>query len=89
MAKVVNKDYICSTFVVAAIFECVTGDRISTSSVNQYESATVARYALTCPDCDIIVDMRKFNARPKGDAFDKFWAKMIELVDGRADDRRH
>ena len=90
MAIDLNNDFICSTFVVAAaIFEFIAVDRMATSSVHQSESATAAKYALSCPDFDIIIDMRKLNARSKGDTFNMFCAKMAELVDGRMDDHRH
>jgi len=57
--------------------------------VNQEVAATTSRYALNCFDVEIIVDMRRLNTRPKGDAFDCFRDKMAELVEGRVDDRRH
>ena len=41
------------------------------------------RYALNCHDSDIIVDMRKLNARPKPNTFDTFWEKMAEMIEGR------
>jgi len=55
---------------------------MSTTCVTQEASAAAARYALNCSDFDTIVDMRRLNAIPKSDAFDKFWAKMAELVEG-------
>ena len=86
---IVNKDFVCSTAAAQAIFEFITGDKMSTTCVTQEASAAAARDALNCPDCDVIVDMRRLNARPKSDAFDKFWAKMGEVVEGRVNDRRH
>ena len=44
---------------------------------------------LTPQNTDIIVDMRKLNAHPKSDTFDKLWVKMAEFVEGRVCDRRH
>ena len=89
MAAVVNKSFVSSTAAAHAIFEFITGDRMATTCVTQEDAVEAARYALNCPDNDIIVDMRRLNARPKGDAFDKLWAKMSELVEGRVNDRRH
>jgi len=89
MAAVVNPNFVCSTAAAHAIFEFITGDRVTNTCVHQEAAAVAARYALNYPNTDIIVDMRKLNARPKGDAFDTFWAKMSELVDGRVQDRRH
>jgi len=89
MVVVVNKSFVCSTTVAHAIFEFITGDRMATTCVTQEDALEVARYALNCPDNDIILDMRRLNARPKGDAVDKFWAKMAQLGEGRVSDRRH
>ena len=82
MDVVVNKKFACNTVDAHAIFEFIAGDRMPTPCVTQEDALEAARYALNCPDNDIIVDMRRLNARPKGDAFDKFWAKMAELVKG-------
>jgi len=60
-----------------------------TTFVTQEAPAAAARYALNCPNYEIIVDMRRLNARPKSDALDKYWAKMAELLEGRVNDRRH
>jgi len=89
MSAIVNTGFMCSTSTAQAIFEFITGDRMSTTCVTQVASAIVARYALNRPDSDIIIDMRKLNARPKGNEFDPFWAKMAEIVEGRVNDRRH
>jgi len=89
MAVVVKNEFVCSIVVAQAIFEFLTGEYLSTSNVNQEDVAAATRYALNFHDIDNIVDMRRLNARPKGNAFDPFWAKMAEFVEGRMNDRRH
>ena len=89
MAYVVNKDFVLVPTVACAIFEFITGDHLSTSNMNQEMTATFARYALNCPSNYNIVNMKRLNARPKDDAFDNFWGKMAELVEGRVNDRHH
>jgi hypothetical protein len=61
MAAVVNKDFVCITAAAQAIFEFITGDRMANTCVHQEAAAVAARYALNCPNTDIIVDMRKLN----------------------------
>jgi len=88
LAAVVNRNFVSSTSAAQAIFEFITGDQMDTH-INCEIVTEAARYALNCHDSDIIVDMRKLNARPKHNTFDKFWAKMAEMVEGQVSDRRH
>jgi hypothetical protein len=88
LATVVNKNFINSTADAQALYEFVTGDLMPSNSLSQDAIAT-SRYALNCQDPDIIVDLRKLNGRPKNELFDPFWAKIVVVVEGRVDDRRH
>ena len=88
MAAVVNTNFVSSTVVAHAIFEFITRDLMSTNFVNENASAS-GMYAIDCQDSDILIDMRKLNARPKSNVLDKFGAKMPEMVEGRVNDRRH
>ena len=88
MATVVTKHFISSKAAAHALFEFITGDAMPKSTLSTNAIAT-ARFALNCQDPDIIVDLRKLNARVTNDLFDPFWAKMAVVVEGRGDDRRH
>ena len=77
-----------NTTAAQAIFKFITGDQLDTHIICEVATKAV-RFALNCHDFDIIVDMRKLNARPKHNTLDKFWAKMAEMVEGRVSDRRH
>jgi hypothetical protein len=79
LAVVVNRNFVSSTTAAQAIFEFITGDQLETQLLSE-DAASAARYALNCQDSDIIVDMRKLNARPKHNTFDQFGAKMAEMV---------
>ena len=86
LAVVVNKNFVSSTVAAQAIFEFITGDQLATDLFSE-DAASAAKFALNCQDSDIIVDMRKLNARPKHNTFDQFWAKMTEMIEGRVSDR--
>ena len=88
MAAVVNKNFVNSAAAAQAIYEFITSDRMSVNFVNP-EASHSAKFALNCQDPNIVLDMRKLNARPKNDVFDQFWAMMATTVDGRVSDRRH
>jgi hypothetical protein len=88
LATVVNKNFINSTTAAQALHEFVTGDLMSSTSLSQ-DVIAASRYALNCQDPDIIVDFKKLNGRPKNELFDSFRAKMVVVVEGRVDDRRH
>jgi hypothetical protein len=88
MIAALNKDFVYITATAHVIFEFLPGDQMTITCVHQEAETVASRYALDCPDTDIIVDIRKLNARPKADAFDKFWAKISELVENRVNDRR-
>ena len=53
------------------------------------EASMAAKFALNCQDPNIVLDMRKLNARPKSDIFDQIWAMMATIMDGSVSDRRH
>jgi hypothetical protein len=88
MATVVNTKFICSKAAAQAVNEFITGNVIPKSSIGA-KALEAARFALNCQDPDIIVDMRKLNARVSNDLFDPFWAKMAMVVEGRVNGRRH
>jgi hypothetical protein len=88
MATVVNKNFISSKAVADALYEFITGDAMPKSTLSTDAIATT-RFALNCQDPDIIIDLRKLNARVTNDLFDPFWAKMVVVMEGRVDDRRH
>jgi hypothetical protein len=83
-----QQNFVSSTTAAQAIYEFIIGDVISTD-FSSAEASEGARYALNCQNTDIIMDMRKLNARPKSNIFDKFCAKMAEIVEERVCDRRH
>jgi hypothetical protein len=88
MAAVVNKNFVSSVAATQAIYEFITGDKLSVNFVHP-DVAQAAKLALNCQDLDIVLDLRKLNARPKSDIFDQFWAMMATTVNGRVSDRRH
>jgi hypothetical protein len=88
MATVVNQHFVCGKAAAQVMFEFIIGDHMPNDAIGA-DSEAAARYALNSQDDDIIVDLRKLNARPKDPLFDKFWAKMATVVEGRVDDRRH
>jgi len=53
------------------------------------EVLIAARYALNFQDPEVIVDLRKLNARANNPAFDPFWACMAKFVEGRVEDCQH
>jgi len=85
---VVNRNVVSITAVAQAIFEFITGDQMDAHLASEVK-IEAARYSLNCQDSDIIVDMRKLNARTKHNTFEMIWAKMVEMVEGRVIDRRH
>jgi hypothetical protein len=88
LAAVVNKNFVQNAAAAQAIYEFITGDKLSTNFVNS-DASEVAKFALNCRNPDIVIDLRTLNARPKSDVFDQFWAMMAQVVDGRVNDRRH
>ena len=88
MAIVVNTKFIFSKEAAQALYEFITGNVMSKSSIGA-EALATARFALNCQDPDIIVDMRKSTARVNNNLFDPFWAKMAVVVEGRVHDRRN
>ena len=88
LAYVVNKNFVNISTVAQAIYEFITWDVMFTNFTTG-EASEAARYAFNCHNTDIIIDIRKLNARPKSKIFDQFWAKMAEIVDERVCDRRH
>ena len=88
MSTVVNTNFISSTAAAQAVYEFITGNVMPKSSFGS-EALATARFALNYQDPDIIVDMRKLNARVTNDLFDPFWAKMAVVVEGRVHDRRN
>jgi hypothetical protein len=88
LAALVNGNFVSNTTAAKAIFEFITGDQLSIDLLSE-DVTNAASFALNCQDSDIIVDMRKLNARPKHNTFDQFWAKMAEMIEGRVSDRRH
>jgi len=88
MANVVNTNFISSRAATQAVYEFITGNIMPKSSLST-KAFAAARFALNCQDTGIIVDLRKLNARVTNDLFDLFWAKMVVVVEGRVDDRRH
>ena len=84
----VNKNFVSNVTSAQAIFEFITGDKISIKG-QSHDACMSAKFALNCQDPVIVLDMRKLNARPKNDSFDQFWAMMSDVVDGRVSDRRH
>jgi len=87
LTVVVNKTFV-NNATAQAIFEFITADVISLNYETQ-DSAEAAKYVPSCPDSDIILDMRMLNSRPNINTFDPFWAKMAELVNERVCDRHH
>ncbi len=88
MSTVVNANFIGNTAAAQALYEFITGNVLPKSSFGS-EALATTRFALNCQDHDIIVDMRKLNARVNNELFDPFWAKMAMVVEGRVNDRRH
>ena len=83
-----NVNIVSNELAVQAIFEFIIGDQMDTH-INCEVATEATRFALNCHDSDIIVDMRKLNARPNHNTFDKFWSKMAKIVERRVSDRRH
>jgi hypothetical protein len=88
MANVVNTKFISIKATTQVVYEFINGNVLPKSSIGA-EALSSARFALNCQDLDIIVDMRKLNARVTSDLFEPFWAKMAMVVEGRVNDRRH
>jgi hypothetical protein len=69
LAAVVNKNFVNSVAAAqVAIYEFVTGDKLSTNFVNS-DASEVAKFALNCRNPDIVIDMRTLNARPRNVVF--------------------
>jgi len=79
LATVLNTNFVNGTAAAQAIFEFITGGVMSNNFVSP-DAIAAARFALNCQDPDIIVDLRRLNARPKNVLFDPFWAKMAKVV---------
>jgi hypothetical protein len=88
LATVLNTNFVNGTAAAQAIYEFITGGVMSTGFVSP-DAIAAARFALNCQDPDIIVDLRRVNARPHNTMFNPFWARMAKVVEGRVDDRRH
>jgi len=88
LAIVVNKIFASSVTVAQAIYELITCDRLSKNFVNR-DASLATRFAFSCQDPCIVIDMRKLNARPKSNLFDEFWGVMANMVEGRVSDRMH
>ena len=87
MATVINKNFVSSKAATHTLDEFIIGDAMP-KSILSTKAIAAARFALNCRDPDIIIDMRKFNARVTNVLFDPFWAKMVVVVEGHVDDRR-
>jgi len=88
LATVINKNFVNSTYATHAMYEFITGARMP-AQTNCIEALTAARYAINYQDPEVIVDLRKLNARMNNPAFDPLWACMAEIVEGRVEDRQH
>jgi phosphatidylethanolamine-binding protein (PEBP) family uncharacterized protein len=69
--SLVNKNFVNNVAVDQAIYEFITSDKLSINFVNP-DVAHAAKFALNCQDPDIVLDMRKLNARPNNDIFYMF-----------------
>ena len=88
MATVINKSFVINVSATQAMYEFITGDLMPSNALS-FDSLAAARFALNFQDPEIIIDLRKLNARPNNDLFDPFWNKMAVVVERRVDDRRH
>ena len=88
LANIPNTNFVNGAVASQAIYEFITGGVMSTNFVSP-DALAAARFVLNCQDPDIIVDLRRLNARPHNTMFDSFWSKMAKVVEGRVHDRRH
>ena len=71
MATMFNKDFVNYVATSQTIYDFITGDKLSKNFVNP-KALEVTKYALNCRNPDIVLYLRKLNARPKNDAIDRF-----------------
>ena len=71
LANVLNTNFVNGTTATQAIYEFITGGVMSTSFVSP-DAITAPRFALNCQDPNIIVDLRRLNARLHNTMFDPF-----------------
>jgi hypothetical protein len=88
LAYVVNKNFLHNVAAAQATYEFITSDKLSVNFVNPYV-AHAFKFALNCQDPNIVLELRKLNARPKNEIFDQFWAIMATTVNGGVSDWRH
>ena len=87
-ATIINKSFVSNVSAAQAMYELINGDLMPSNTLS-FDALTAARFALNFQDPEIIIDLRKLNARPKNDLFDPFWAKMAVVVERRVNDGRH